>query len=166
LSTSAGYGIQAGYHPDVTAYYYYNQANQDSLEKTFYIDHGVVSFKYSLNYFYSGANLDSTVNRDNNGELTDLRYFTGGDQTTDYWYNNGVQAGVMHFSYSDIPAGGLYAIYRTSRLMSGYTSVPIPGGSTFTEVDTYQMDSVNRVTAMLIYRNSSNLSQKQVFTYY
>ena len=166
LSTSAGYGIQAGYHPDVTAYYYYNQANQDSLEKTFYIDHGVVSFKYSLNYYYSGANLDSTVNRDNNGELTDLRYFTGGDQTTDYWYNNGVQAGVMHFSYSDIPAGGLYAIYRTSRLMSGYTSVPIPGGSTFTEVDTYQMDSVNRVTAMLIYRNSSNLSQKQVFTYY
>jgi hypothetical protein len=166
LSTSAGYGIQAGYLPDGATYYSYNQANQDSVEKSYIIDHGAISYRSSLNYFYTGTNLDSTINLDNNGKLNDVRYFTDGNQTTDYWYNAGVQAGVEHFTYSNISSGGLYIIYRTSRLMSGYTSVSIPAGTTFTEVDTYQLDSANRVTAMLIYRNSSSLTQKQVFTYY
>ncbi len=166
LSTSAGYGIQAGYHPDVTTYYYYNQANQDSLEKTFYIDHGVVSFKYSLNYYYTGANLDSTVNRDNNGKLNYIEYFSEGDPLSESNYLNDVVAGTITFTYSNIPSGGLYFMYRTTKLMSGYVSAAVPGTVNLVETDTYQMDSVNRVTAMLIYRNSSSVSQKQVFTYY
>ena len=166
LSTSAGYGIQAGYLPDGATYFYYNQENLDSVEKSYIIDHGAVSYRSSLNYYYTGENLDSTVNLDNNGKLTDLRYFTDGNQTADYWYNAGLQAGVEHFTYSNIPSGGLYIIYRTSRLMSGYTSVSIPGGTIFTEVDTYQLDSANRPVVMLIYRNSNSVTQKQVFTYY
>lgn len=166
LATSAGYGVQAGYHPDVATYYYYNQTDLDSVEKTYYIDHGVVSFNSSLNYFYTGTSLDSTAGRDGNGNLTFVNYFTNGNVKTNFWYSGGVLAGVANFSYTNIPSGGLFIVYRNSNLWSGYTSVPVSGGTTFSENDTYQMDSTGRVTAMLIHRNSTSLSQKQVFIYY
>jgi hypothetical protein len=85
---------------------------------------------------------------------------------TNFWYSGGVLAGVANFSYTNIPSGGLFIIYRNTNLWSGYTSVPVSGGTTFSENDTYQMDSTGRVTAMLIHRNSTSLSQKQVFIYY
>ena len=36
VSTSTGYGVQAGNYSSSEIYFYYNQANQDSLEKTFF----------------------------------------------------------------------------------------------------------------------------------
>jgi YD repeat-containing protein len=166
ISTSTGYGAQAGNYSSSEIYFYYNQANQDSLEKTFVSNNGAAPIALTLNYFYTGANLDSTVARDSNGYLTYVRYFKDGNETTFFWFSNGVQAGVEQFTYTNILTGGIYIVYRNAKLMSGYTSISIAPTTTFTETDTYQMDSANRVTAMLIYRNSSSLSQKQVFSYY
>jgi len=166
VSTSTGYGSQAGNYSNSTIYFYYNQANLDSLERTISSNNGGPSTMLTLNYFYTGSNLDSSVARDNNGYLTYVRHFTNGNETAFFWYNNGVQAGVEQFTYTDTPTGGLYIIYRNAKLMSGYTSVTIPATTTFIETDSYQLDSSNRVTAMLIYRNSISLTQKQVFTYY
>jgi hypothetical protein len=165
LSTSAGYGVQAGYLPDGATYYYYNQHNQDSVEKTYSIDHGVVSFRSSLNYYYTGANLDSTIYHDNSGKIIYVEYFSEGYPLSESSYSNDVVAGTITFTYSNIPSGGLFIIYRTTKLMSGYVSAAVPGPVDLVETDTYQLDSANRVVAMLIYRNSSSLSQKQVFTY-
>ncbi len=166
LSKSAGYGVQAGYLPDGATYYYYNQTNQDSVEKTYSIDHGIVSFRSSLNYYYTGANLDSTVFRDGNGKIMYVEYFSQGDPLSESNYLNDVVAGTITFTYSNIPTAGLFVMYRTSKLMSGYTSVAMPSTINLIETDSYLVDSANRVTDMLIYRNSSTLSQKQVFTYY
>ncbi len=166
ISSSTGYGSQAGNYSNSAIYFYYNQTNQDSLERTISSNNGGAPVSLTLNYFYTGANLDSTVARDNNGYLSYVRYFKDGNETADFWYNNGVQAGVEQFTYTNIPTGGLYIVYRNPKLMSGYISVSIPPTTTFTETDTYQMDSTNRVTVMLIYRNSSSVTQKQVFNYY
>ncbi len=166
LYTSTGYGSQAGNYSSSAIYFYYNQNIQDTLEETISSNNGGTPVTSTLNYFYTGSDLDSTVYRDNNGKLFGVRYFTDGNQTTDFYFNDGVPAGVLHFTYTNISSGGLNIIYPNPQLMSGYTSITIPATTTFVETDTYQMDSVNRVTAMLIYRNSSSLTQKQVFRYY
>lgn len=166
ISTSIGYGPQAGNYSSSEIYFFYNQANQDSLERTISSNNGEVPATLTLNYFYTGTNLDSTVDRNSGGKLIDVKYFTDGNQISDFYYNDGVPAGALHFTYTNIPSGALYNVYRNAQLMSGYTSVTIPATTTFVETDTYQMDSANRVTVMLIYRNSSSLTQKQVFTYY
>ena len=75
ISTSTGYGAQAGNYSSSEIYFYYNQANQDSLEKTFVSNNGAAPIALTLNYFYTGTNLDSTIARDNNGYLTLCQIF-------------------------------------------------------------------------------------------
>ena len=44
-------------------------------------NNGAAPVTLTLNYFYTGTNLDSTVNRNNGGKLIDVKYFTDGNQT-------------------------------------------------------------------------------------
>lgn len=169
VGTSIGYGIEAGSNTSAT-YYYYNQAGQDSLEKVFQAGYG--SLYTTLNYFYTDANPDSTVLRDNAGKLTDISYYSDGNQTVDKWYTSGAPGGVEHISYSNISTGGLQVIFKNSKLISGTISVidsaPTNAnpGATYTSTYTYIMDASNRVAVMSLYNTSNVLYQKYVFTYY
>jgi len=166
VSTVTGYGVQAGYHFLASTYYYYNQFDQDSLEKTFYANNGPASFASSVNYYYTGTNLDSTVGRGNNGQLNNVTYFSEGNQILVNNYTNDLVAGVISFTYTNISSGGLYYFYKTTKLLAGFTSVTIPATTTFTETRNYQFDSANRVTSFLSDNHGSSPNQKQVFTYY
>ncbi len=165
LLHSVGYGLQAGQIGTSATYYYYNQNGQDSLEKSSNSTSGGPIYKSTLNYYYTGQNLDSTIARDTNGQLSDVSYYSDGNHTVDNWYYSGVQAGTEHLTYSDIPSAGLYVLFRNSKLVSNTTSMNIPSGTTYLESETYQMDAANRVMSMLLY-DGGKLLQKQVFTYY
>ena len=165
LTTATGYGIQAGQGGTYATYFYYNQAGLDSLEKGFQNTIGQPQYKTTINYYYTGTNLDSTMSRDNNGKLSDISYYTGGNRTVDKWYAAGVQQGIENLSYSNIPNGGLYVVYKSPKLLSQTVSTPNPPGTVETDIYTYQMDAANRVAAMTI--SSGGITfLKQVFTYY
>ena len=165
LLTSTGYGLLAGQNANNATYYYYNQAGQDSLEKGFQNSTGQPQYKTTLNYYYTGANLDSTVHRDNNGQLTDINYFTDGNRTVTNWYYSGTAGGVEHLTYSNIPVGGLYVLFSDPKLISETISAPIPAGNVDTETYTYQLDSANRVVVMS-QSTGGRITLKKVFTYY
>jgi hypothetical protein len=168
ITTSVGYGIQAGVDVTTATYFYYNQSGQDSLEKSYNVINPSSYFSYSVNNYYTGSNLDSAIGRDNNGKLTYIKYFTGGKMSAESTYGNGndIQTGALSFTYSDISSGGLFISLGASKLMTGYTSVTMPATNTFTESNTYQFDSVQRVTVILRNHHGSSPNQKQVFTYY
>ncbi len=116
VSTVTGYGLQSGYHFVSATYYYYNTSGQDSLEKEFYSNTGPLSFASTVNYYYTGANLDSTVGRDNNGKLNNVTYFSEGNQILVKNYENDIVAGVISYTYTDIFTGGLFYYYRNNKI--------------------------------------------------
>lgn len=166
ISTSIGYGVQAGVNTTTATYFYYNQSGQDSVEKSYNVINPSSYFSYSVNNYYTGSNLDSTVGRDNNGKLTYVKYFTAGNMSAESTYNNDVQTGAVIFTYSDISSGGLFITLGASKLLTGYTSVTIPATTTFTESNTYQFDSANRVMVIMRDHHGISPNQKEVFTYY
>ena len=166
VSVSTGYGAQAGSNSNGSTYFYYNQNNLDSLENTYTITNGIANLTSSVARYYTGSNLDSAVGRDGQGKLSYINYYSGGNETEGLYFNNGVQAGVINFTYSDIPSGALFFMYGTTKLQSGYTSITIPATSTFTETDAYQLDSLNRVSTILRDRHGISPNQKEVLTYY
>ena len=166
LTIGKSYGVIAGQDANYFTYFYYNQANQDSLEKNTQIGvNGGGTYHTSINYYYTGASLDSTVSLGIDGKLSDVSYFLNGNRTVEKWYFSGTQAGIEQFTYSSIATGGLNVVFRNDKLQSGYTSVTIPATTTYTGTYTYQMDSANRVKVMLTNING-NVTLKQVFTYY
>lgn len=166
ITTSVGYGVQAGVNTTTATYFYYNQSGQDSVEKSYNLISNSSNFLYSVNNYYTGSNLDSTIGRDNNGKLTYIKYFTAGNMSAESIYSNDVQTGALSFTYSNVPSGGLLLTLGASKLLTGYTSVAIPATTTFTETNTYQFDSANRVVIILRDHHGSSPNQKEVYTYY
>jgi hypothetical protein len=165
LFTSAGYGLNAGLNGYSATYYYYNQAGQVSLEKEFQSSTSQPLYNVITNYFYTGANLDSTVSINTYDKITDVSYYSGGNLTVFKRYTPGVQEEIDTYNYSNIPTGGLCFIYGNSQLISGITGVTIPATSSHTSTWTYQLDPANRVVSGLLSRDGVAV-QKQVFTYY
>jgi hypothetical protein len=171
LSSTTGYGIEAGSNPSSATYYYYNQENQDSLEMHFSTTQGVPSLEYSVNYFYSGVNLDSAIFLDvfegQGGTLNYIKYvdyFSKGNLITQSEYDNNVLSYTNNYIYTNIPTGLLditntqYAgilSYRNTNLISGIS----------TSSYVYEQDAANRVTSM-IWSLDGVPQQKHVFTYY
>jgi len=165
LTTATGYGIQAGQGGTSATYYYYNQAGQVNLEKEFQSYTGQPLYNVTTNYYYTGANLDSTISINSYNKITDVSYYSGGNLTVFKRYTPGVQEEIETNTYTNIPTGGLCFIYGNSQLISGSTYVTIPATSTQTSVRTYQLDAANRVVIGVLSRDGVPL-QKQVFTYY
>jgi len=165
ILTSTGYGSEAGQKGTSSTYYYYNQAGQDSLERNFQNNTGQPQYITTINYYYTGTNLDSTTNRDTNGKLNDISYYSNGNHTVDNWYYSGIPGGVEHLSYTNIASGGLYVLFKNPNLLSETTSAPLPASTIYTETYSYQMDSANRVVAMSMSTGGA-IFLKQVFTYY
>ena len=164
LFTSTGYGSAAGLITYVATYYYYNQAGQLSLEKGFQSSTGQPLYKTTIDYYYTGANMDSTVTRDVNGKAIYISYYSGGNLIGEKSYVT-AQEEIVTNTYTNIPTAGLCFIYGNSKLISGTTVVTIPATSTHTSARTYQLDAANRVVVGLLSANGVPL-QKQVFTYY
>ena len=167
MQTSTGYGIQAGEDGSDVRYYYYNQAGRDSLEReTQTSSRGAGPTILGLKYYYTGANLDSTINSDVQGTFKQVKYYSNGNRTMDELFSGGILVGQAHYTFSNIPSRGLYIINYdyNADLVSGMTA-SVPGGPLETETYSYQMDSANRVVAMISTRNGV-VYQKQVYTYY
>lgn len=166
LSSSTGYGVQAGSLSNVITYYYYNLAGQDSLEKAFDITHGTPVSFYSLNRYYTGNNLDSSIYRDGQGNLNSISWFTGGNPTASSVFANNIQTGAITFTYLDISSGGLFMESGTSRLQSTSTSVTIPATTTLLVTNIYEFDSANRVISTTYDHHGTSPVQKEVYTWY
>jgi hypothetical protein len=168
ILTSKTFGVSAGQDAYAYKYYYYNKANQDSLEKESQGQYnGGPPYNSTLNYYYTGSNLDSTIDHDNLNEIDQVNYYSNGNNTAVKWYFGGVQAGIEQFTFSTIPSSGLYVLHANNELESGYTSVTIPANpsSSYTGVETYQIDSANRVRVRTLAVNGV-LNEKDVYTYY
>ncbi len=164
LQTSTGYGIQAGDDGSDVRYYYYNHAGLDSLERETQVDsRSSRPTILTLKYFYTSINLDSTVSIDDQGIFKWVKYYSNGNRTMDEMFSGGMLVGQAHYNFSNILSAGLYFINYNynANLVSGMTA-SVPGGPLETETYTYQMDSVNRVVAMLSTRNGV-VYQKQVY---
>ena len=169
LATDTGYGIMAGYMENFAAYFYYNQANQDSLEKYFGANPGVPSLSESVYYFYTGENLDSSIIRNADGTSKIVGYFSKGNLTSQSYYDNDILSGVNNYTYTNIPTGGLdisdihvfngIQFYRPANLMSERIL------TSYTSLFTYEQDASNRVKIMISTTNGV-VYQKDVFTYY
>ena len=171
LTSSTGYGIEAGTNPSYATYYYYNQENQDTLEMYLSSSQGALSLYYSVNYFYSGVNLDSAIILDvfegQGGILNYTKYvdnFSKGNLITESEYDNNVFSYVKNCNYTNIPTGLLditntqfagILSYRNTNLISEI------GRSSYV----YEQDAANRVTSM-IWSIDGVPQQKHVFTYY
>ncbi|HSZ32513.1 MAG TPA: hypothetical protein VK772_04335 [Puia sp.] len=166
LSVTTGYGVQAGQNNKSLARLYYDQNNQDTLENNYSFTTGVAVFNSSVNKYYTGSNLDSVTGRDIQGNLTYKDYYLNGNQTSALFYDNNVQTGVLTFTYSNIPSGGIYYFVGSSNLLTGFTSFTIPSNTTITQSVTYQFDAANRVSVILRDNHGTSPNQKEVFTYY
>jgi hypothetical protein len=171
LSSTTGYGIEAGTNPNYATYIYYNQKNQDTLEMHFSTTLGVPSLDYSVNYFYSGGNLDSAIVLDvfegQGGTLNYIKYvdyFSKGNLISQSEYDNNVLTYVTNYNYTNIPTGLLditntqfagILSYRNTNLISGFSTISF----------TYEQDPANRVTDM-IWSVGGVAEQKHVFKYY
>jgi hypothetical protein len=169
--SSTGYGMEAGTNTNYVTYYYYNQENQDSLEMHFTGRQGARSLYYTVNYFYSGANLDSAIILEvfegEGGTLNYSKYvdyFSKGNLISQTEYDNNVFSYVNNYNYTSIPTGLLditntqYAgilSYRNTNLISGFSTISF----------TYEQDAANRVTGMT-WSVDGVAEQKHVFTYY
>jgi hypothetical protein len=164
LFTSTGYGSFAGHNAYNATYYYYNQSGQVSLEKGFYTSTGDPGYETTINYYYTGANLDSTVSLNLSDGMIYTSYYSGGNCTVSK-IHTAAQEEITTLSYSNIPTGGLCFIYGNAQLISGTTDVTIPATSTYTSSYTYQLDAASRVVVGLLSRGGLP-AQKHVFTYY
>jgi len=164
LFTSTGYGSEAGLNAYVATYYYYNQTGHDSLEKVFQSSTNQPLYKTTTNYYYTGANLDSTVIRDTNGKIIYINYYSDGNLMVEKSYVT-AQEEIVTLTYTNIPTAGLCFIYGNNKLISGTSYVTIPATSTHTSAMSYQLDAANRVVIGVLSRDGVPL-QKQVFTYY
>ena len=165
--TSTGYGQLAGQTGSNVSYYYYNAAGRDSLIKQ--TQNSSISAGPTislLKYYYTGANLDSTINRYNQNVFVEVKYYSNGNRTMDELFSSGMLVGRANYTFSNVPSGGLYILNYNynANLVSGMTA-STPSSPVETETYTYQMDSVNRVVAMISTRNGV-VYQKQVYTYY
>jgi hypothetical protein len=164
LFTSTGYGTAAGQITYNATYYYYNQSGQVSLEKGIHTSTGDPGYETTINYYYTGANLDSTVSRNLADQTTYTSYYSGGNCIVSKIQTD-AQVEITTFTYSGIATGGLCFIYGNAQLISGTSDVTIPATSTNTSTYTYQLDAANRVVVGLLSRGGLP-AQKHVFTYY
>ena len=160
-----------GHQSNYATYYYYNQENQDTLEMHFSGSQGTHSLEYSVNYFYSGVNLDSAiilnVFEGEGGTLNSIKYvdhFFKGNLISQSEYDNDVFAYVTNYNFTNIPTGvmditntqiGANLSFRNTNLISGFNTISY----------TYEQDAANRVTSM-IWSVDGVAEQKHVFTYY
>jgi hypothetical protein len=181
LISTTGYGIEAGTNPNYATYYYYNQENQDTLEMHFSGSQGARSLGDSINYFYTGVNLDSAtawfIDPVSGISVShDIDYYSEGNLTSEFSYTNGILDGRSNITYTNIPTGGLYIAdttpsgwppisYRRPYLMSENTGDSPPLINTQTYSYTYELDAANRVKTMIESTNGV-VYQKHVFTYY
>ncbi len=183
LSASTGYGIEAGSNNSSSSYYYYNQSNQEILDLYFSAAQGARSLYDSIEYFYTGMNLDSAIiwntYLDSGMRKNTVDYFSNGDLITQPYYENypspNALGGVTNFTYTNIPTGGLSVVYvtdvgilpffRTTHLKSQSTTNYITLVGTQIYSYTYELDTANRVTTMISSTNGV-VDQKRVFTYY
>ena len=166
LSTSTGYGLQAGDGGKAATYFYYNQNNQDTLENSYGLNNDVPVFSSSIHRYYTGSNLDSVVGRDNQGNLMYIEYFLNGNPSSESSYNNNVLTSSITYIYSDISSGGLSNLFGSSTLLTSYTSVTIPATTTFIESVNYQFDAVKRVSTIMRDHHGASPNQKEIYTYY
>lgn len=161
------------------AYYYYNQKNLDSLEMHFNYIFGVPTLEDSIQYFYTGVNLDSIVytgiNEGPAGNFTDAYHFSEGNLISYLSYSNGVLTSVTNYTSTNILSKKMCAadpVYfgapfdeKANYLISGSNSVVYYPTTTSSSSFTYQQDAANRI-ATLVSSQDGKVWQKQVFTYY
>jgi hypothetical protein len=172
LSGTTGYGTEAGNNSTNATYFYYNQENQDSLEKHF-TNIGAASLLDSTSYFYTGVNLDSAIIRnESEGESGIINYkkvsdyFSKGNLASQTEYLNGVLQHATSFTFTNIPIGGLHN--EEAQLIPAelsYYSMPNLISSFGTTLYAYEQDAANRVTTMTI-SYGGVVGTKMVFTYY
>jgi hypothetical protein len=151
----------------VSLYYYYNQFGQDSLEKQVYGVGNPNPTIEIINYYYTGQNLDSTIDRQN-GLLYGIYYYTNGNMTGSNLYTldaNNILETIDHYTYTNIPLGGLKIYVTGSTLMSGVAITNVSNGTISVETNTYQLDAANRIT-QLTANNNQPYFQKSFFSYY
>lgn len=181
ISSITGYGIEAGSNSSSATYYYYNQENQEILTTGLSAIQGG-SLEDSVNYYYTGMNLDSATEWNPNPypdpgmQKYRVSYFSDGNLTSQTYLSSDVfSSGVSTFTYTNIPIGGFFAgatlsptppfFYPATKLLSGSTFVPTVIVDVQTTLYTYELDAANRVTVMTSNTNG-NPDYKKVFTYY
>jgi len=150
-----------------STYFYYNQSGQDSLVKQIIGTSTAYPTLVTINYFYTGQNLDSAIVRQN-GKLSSIAYYTNGNMTGSNLYSldtNNVLITTAQMTYTNISSGGLYVYSNASKLKSGGTFFNVSSGTTSFETDTYQIDAANRVTVWTINENQPYF-QKYLLTWY
>jgi len=150
-----------------STYFYYNQLGQDSLERQIIGTSSVFPTFFTINYYYTGQNLDSSIIRQN-GILSSVNYYTNGDITGTSLYSldaNNVLITTTQMTYTNISSGGLYIYSNASKLKSGGTYFNVSTAKTSVETDTYQFDAANRVAVWTI-NNNQPYFQKYLLSYY
>jgi hypothetical protein len=162
-----------------STYFYYNQNNQDSLEMNFNYIFGMPTLEDSIQYFYTGVNLDSIVytgiNEGPAGNFTDVYHFSEGNLISYLTYSNGLLTSVTNYTSTNILSKKMCAadpVYfgapfdeKATYLISGSNSVVYYPTTTSSSSFTYQQDAAERITTLVSSRDGQ-IWQKQVFTYY
>jgi hypothetical protein len=147
-------------------YFYYNQLGQDSLEKVI-TGTGAHPTVITVNYYYTGQNLDSAITL-YNAMLSSVSYYTNGNMTRNDLYTLDAANALEYtnqITYTNIPVGGLHVYFSASYLTSAVTVFDVSKGTTGVQKDSYKLDSVNRVVQWIINENQPYV-QKYVLTYY
>ncbi len=150
-----------------STYYYYNQAGQDSLIRQIIGTTSLYPTLFTINYYYTGQNLDSTILRQN-GIRSSVAFYTNENVTGTKVYSldaNNVLISATQMVYTNISSGGLYIYSGASALKSGGTFFNVSTGVTAVETDSYQFDAANRVTVWTINENQPYY-QKYLVTWY
>ena len=106
--TSTGYGQLAGQTGSNASYYYYNTAGRDSLVKQ--TQNSSISAGPTvsiLKYYYTGANLDSTINSYSLNVFVEVKYYSNGNRTMDELFSSGMLVGRSNYTFSNVPSGDL-----------------------------------------------------------
>jgi hypothetical protein len=150
-----------------STYYYYNQLGQDSLVRQIIAASSFSTTVYTINYYYIGQNLDSTILRQN-GILSSISYYTDGNVTGINLYSldtSNVWITKTQLTYSNISSGGLYVFSNASKLKSGGTFFNVSTGISSVETDSYQFDAANRVTVWTV-NDHQPYFQKYLLSWY
>jgi hypothetical protein len=170
---ATGYNAQAGQNSKSVTYYHYDQNNQDTLEATYTISGQVATFFDSHKSYYTGSVLDSALSITAN-DLT-RTYFENGIQMSNYFFDtNNHLIAYDNYTYSDIPTAGLNVYltggfdivsYYSPKLRAGMTNHVLNGSGSFTETDSYTLDSVSRVS-IIARKSDGPTNTKEICSYY
>ncbi len=150
-----------------STYYYYDQAGQDSLIRQIIGTTSLYQTVFTINYYYTGQNLDSTMVRQD-GIRSSVAFYTSENVTGTKLYSldaNNVLISTTQMVYTDISSGGLYIYSGASALKSGGTFFNVSTGVTAVETDSYQFDAANRVAVWTI-NDHQPYFQKYLVTWY